>query len=288
MTRNLESKLSGSPIHMVGDGFRVRNYFPNGNKIGKGISPFFLLDYNPPFEFPPSTNPPGVGVHPHRGFETVTLALTGSVAHHDSAGNSGVIGPGDVQWMTAASGVLHKEYHEAEFARKGGEFHMLQLWVNLPKAFKMSQPRYQGILREQMPEIKIGSSSSVRVVAGEFEGEEGPAKTFSPLAMYVVDLNAGDEFKCTFPAHWNTAFLITRGDVLINGGEQATAEDLCLFKNEDGTIQTSCTTDSGIVVLAGEPINEPVAHYGPFVMNTVEELQQAFKDFQEGKFGELE
>ena len=289
MTRTVDKILRGSPIHMVGDGFRVRNYFPNGNHLGRRFSPFFLLDYNPPFDFPPvaeGEHKRGVGVHPHRGFETVTLALEGSVAHHDSGGNSGVIGPGEVQWMTAASGVLHKEYHEEKFSREGGRFHMLQLWVNLPAAQKMSAPKYQGLSRDRMAQVPI-EGGNVTVIAGEYRGMKGPASTFTPMAMYVVNLKAGAVFEASLPMNWNTGVLVTDGLVNVLGTENAQPEDFVLYANDGENIRITAKNDAQLVLLSGEPLDEPIAHYGPFLMNTQEELLQAFEDFKAGKFGVL-
>ena len=285
--RLIEGILRGSPFHMVGDGFRVRNYFPNGNNLRQRISPFFLLDYNPPTELPPTEKLRGVGVHPHRGFETVTLAFAGTVAHHDSAGNSGVIGPGDVQWMTAGSGVLHKEYQEAAFAKRGGTFHMLQLWVNLPAAHKMDKPSYQGITRDRMARAPI-KNGEVVVVAGEYQGAKGPALTHTPMTMLVVNLEAGGVFETSLPPHWNTGVLNMKGLLHLVGGEKAQPEDFILYANDHGEdIRITSEQEAAFVVLSGEPINEPIAHYGPFLMNTPAELQQAMEDFNAGKFGTL-
>jgi hypothetical protein len=279
----------GAPFHMVGDGFRVSNYFPGGNRFGQMISPFFLLDYNPPHEFGATDTPRGVGVHPHRGFETVTIAFEGSVAHHDSYGHSGVIRPGDVQWMTAGSGVLHKEYHEKEFARQGGVFHMLQLWVNLPAKNKMTEPRYQTLTRDMLGKVKLpGEAGLVRVVAGEYQGIRGPAKTFSPIHLLLGDVRAGHQADFSFPASTNTGILITGGTGQVNGHTPVQAMDFVLFDNEGKDIRVTAQTDLSFVVFNGEPIREPVAHYGPFVMNTMQEIEEAFEDFREGKFGVLE
>lgn len=291
MIRTVEQILHGSPFHMVGDGFRVRNYFPNGNHLGRRFSPFFLLDYAPPFTYPPvpaGERKRGVGVHPHRGFETVTLALEGSVAHHDSAGHSGVIGPGEVQWMTAASGVLHKEYHEEKFSRAGGIFHMLQLWVNLPARHKMDPPSYQALSADRMAHVPFGGGSNVMVIAGEYRGVKGPARTHTPMAMYVVSLKAGDVFEASLPADWNTGALITDGLIQVLGKENAQPQDFILYANDADGIRLTAKSDARFVLLSGEGIDEPIAHYGPFLMNTRQELQQAFEDFNAGKFGVLD
>jgi quercetin 2,3-dioxygenase len=229
--RKIAGVYRGAPIHWVGDGFRVSNYFPSGNNFGSRVSPFILMDYAPPYRYPPTeSHQRGVGPHPHRGFETVTLAFKGSVAHHDSGGNAGVIGPGDVQWMTAASGVLHKEYHEREFARAGGEFHMMQLWVNLPRAHKMDPPRYQALTAAQMGHVELPDGGGhVRVIAGEYEGVKGPAKTFTPVTMFDIRLNAAGEIPLAFPAHENTLLLVMQGEVKVNG-QTANAGDLVLSR----------------------------------------------------------
>lgn len=287
--RRIKATLRGGEIHWVGDGFRVTNYFPSGNDLGLDISPFLLMDYHPPFNYPPTqSDQRGVGTHPHRGFETVTLAFEGSVAHHDSAGHGGVIGPGDVQWMTAASGILHQEYHEKAFARAGGTLHMMQLWVNLPRAHKMAPPRYQGIAAGQMGRLALpNDGGEVRVVAGEFQGVEGPAKTFSPITMLDIRLNAGGRVSLPFPGQENAALMILDGEVTINGKTQAQAQDLVLFENEDGTIEVEAPSGAQVLLLAGEPIDEPVVQYGPFVMNTEREIVQAIQDYNAGRFGVL-
>jgi redox-sensitive bicupin YhaK (pirin superfamily) len=296
---NVERKINGvykgAGIHWVGDGFRVSNYFPSGNNFARKISPFVLLDYAVPFEYPPTDNGQrGVGPHPHRGFETVTVAFEGSVAHHDSAGNAGVIGPGDVQWMTAGSGVLHKEYHEKSFARAGGRMHMMQLWVNLPKAHKMDPPRYQTLLAGQMGVAELPSGAGqVRVVAGEYEGVKGPAKTVTPINMFDIRLHPGGRVKLSFPEHENTALMVLEGDVRINSGPSggkadAAATDFVLFENEGEDIVVEARSEARALLLNGQPIDEPVTQYGPFVMNTQQEIREAIADFNSGKFGCLE
>lgn len=288
MTKEVEEVYSSSTVNMVGDGFRVINYFPNGNRLGKKISPFILLDYHPPYYYPPTQNKRGVGVHPHRGFETVTLAFDGYVAHHDSAGNSGIIGPGDVQWMTAASGILHKEYHEQTFAARGGNLHMLQLWVNLPAAYKMSPPKYQAIQQAQMGMAQLpDDGGKVWVIAGEFDGIKGPAFTFTPINMLRAVLYNNAAVQFTFPAQHNTAILVIAGAVLINGTTHAEERNLVLFGHSGEEITVTASSDAEFVVLDGEPINETVVQYGPFVMNTPAEIQQATADVNNGKFGYL-
>ncbi len=286
--RKIAGIFRGAPIHWVGDGFRVSNYFPSGNDLGQRVSPFILMDYAPPHRFPPTeSHQRGVGPHPHRGFETVTLAFEGSVAHHDSAGNAGVIGPGDVQWMTAASGVLHKEYHEREFARTGGNFHMMQLWVNLPKIHKMDEPRYQALTAQQMGHVELPDNSGhVRVIAGEYDGAKGPAKTFTPISMLDIRLNAGGEIPLAFPPHENTMLLVMQGEVEVNG-QKAKVLDLVLFENQGEEIRVRARQEAHLLLLSGEPIHEPVVQYGPFVMNSEQEIRQAMYDFNAGKFGHL-
>ncbi len=287
--RTIEEVLQPTPAHMVGDGFRVVNFTPGGKSISRRMSPFFLLDYNVEVEFPGTDKPRGVGVHPHRGFETVTIAYKGSVAHHDSAGNSGVIYPGDVQWMTAGSGVLHKEYHEKEFAKKGGAFHMIQLWVNLPRQYKMTAPAYQAILHTDKGKVDLpDNAGSVFVIAGEYAGIKGPAKTFSPVQMFDIRLNAGGKTVFNLPGTYNTGILVVEGEVKINGDRSVPVNNYVQFANEEGEIAIVAGKEAKILLLSGEPINEPVAAYGPFVMNTVEDIQQAIDDFNRGKFGHLE
>jgi quercetin 2,3-dioxygenase len=276
---------SAGSNHWVGDGFPVRNIFPSN---GVEVSPFLMLDYAGPSKFEPSKKQRGVGEHPHRGFETVTIAYQGSVGHRDSAGNSGVIYPGDVQWMTAASGVVHEELHEAEFTKKGGIFEMVQLWVNLPKAQKMSKPGYQAITKEQIPVIELEGGGHARVIAGELLGERGPAKTFTPVNLFDVILKAGERFELPLPDGHNAAVVLRKGDVLVNGAERLRGEALIAPLSEEGdTVTLEATADTQLVILSGEPIREPVASYGPFVMNTREELQQAVEDYRAGRMGHL-
>lgn len=275
------------PHHMVGDGFRVHGYFNVIPDAHEKLSPFLLLDYGPEYNFPATTNTRrGVGPHPHRGFETVTIAFAGSVAHHDSAGHGGTIGPGDVQWMTAGGGILHREYHAPEYAKKGGPFQMAQIWVNLPAKHKLAKPGYQGITADQIGVAKL-PGGEVRVIAGEYAGAKGPAKTFTPINMYDVRLNKHGRAEFSFPAQENAAILIMKGSVSVNG-KKAVMHDFVLFENEGAEIALEAGEDAQFLVLNGEPINEPVAAYGPFVMNTSREIQQAFDDYRSGKFGHLE
>lgn len=287
--RSVEAVLPPPAPHMVGDGFRVSNFFPQGYNMAQDrLSPFFLLDYNTPVDFSPREQPRGVGVHPHRGFETVTIAFKGRVAHHDSAGHSGVIGEGDVQWMTAGSGVLHKEYHEEEFSRTGGTFHMAQLWVNLPKKHKMEAPRYQPITKADMATVQLpDGKGDARIIAGELFGAKGPAKTWSPIIAAVVNIGAGGQADFQLPKDFNSAILVVEGNASVNGSDAPT-NNLVVLRNDGDAVNATSTTGATLLVLSGEPLNEPIAAYGPFLMNTVEELQQAFKDVAAGKFGVLE
>jgi len=286
MIKTIENIYSPPDPHFVGDGFRVHNFIPSVIPMSR-LNPFIMLDYNSPHRFPPSENPPGVGVHPHRGFETVTIAYQGKVAHHDSAGNSGVIGEGEVQWMTAASGVLHKEYHEKDFAKHGGVFQMVQLWVNLPASQKMSPPRYQSITRDQIIKIDLEDNGRVEIIAGQFEGNQGPAHTFTPVNLLNVFLHPNGHAKLSFDVQDNTAMIVIKGSVQVLG-QEIPSNHLVLFKNDGTDIHISSHEESIILFMSAEPLNEPIAAYGPFVMNTREEIMQAYQDFQQGKFGFLE
>jgi len=274
--------------HWVGDGFHVRNLFPSTG-ISKEIDPFLMLDYAGPTEVAPSHRPRGVEEHPHRGFETVTIAYQGAVEHRDSGGNSGIVRPGDVQWMTAASGVVHEEKHEREFTKKGGAFEMVQLWVNLPKAHKMSAPRYQALLREQIPVVSLGTAGEARIIAGEWNGTRGAARTVTPINVFDVRLHGGGSAKLHIPAGHNTAVILLHGEAAING-ESALKDEaqLALLSLEGERVSLDARQDSVLLILSGVPINEPVASYGPFVMNTRAELTQAIEDYNAGKMGRLE
>ena len=281
--------MAPPPPHMVGDGFRVHSFFPGEGGIDKKrMSPFFLMDYNSKVEFTPRMAPRGVGVHPHRGFETVTIAYHGRIAHHDSYGNSGVIGEGDVQWMTAASGLLHKEYHEENFSKSGGLFQMVQLWVNLPAKYKMSQPKYQEITNKMMGRFSLPADKGVvEVIAGEYNGVKGPASTFPPMHVYNARLVKGAKLELNFPANYNTGILVVDGNANING-ENVAVDHFVLFNNDGEGINIDTNDNAVLLILSGEPINEPIAQYGPFLMNKWEELEQAVADLSAGKFGVLE
>jgi redox-sensitive bicupin YhaK (pirin superfamily) len=288
--KTIKAILNPPPFHMVGDGFKVHNFFPSLPIIGlNGMSPFFLMDYNSKWKLMQSERQRGVGVHPHRGFETVTIAYHGKVAHHDSAGNSGVIGEGDVQWMTAGAGVLHKEYHEKEFSRKGGIFQMVQLWVNLPAKDKMTAPKYQTLENKNMGKYILEDKQSVvEVIAGEYMGIRGPASTSTPVNLFNARLLKNTPARFSFPELYNTAFLMIEGEIKINDAEKAKENDLIYFTNKGTEILIEPIEDSIILVLSGEPINEPIASHGPFVMNTETEIKEAYDDYYKGKFGYLE
>lgn len=272
---------------MVGDGFRVYNYFPNGYRIREKVSPFLMLDFGPAFDFGPSDHPRGVEVHPHKGFETVTIAYKGSVAHYDSAGNSGIIHPGDVQWMTAGAGILHKEFHEKEFSKKGGPFEMVQLWVNLPAKDKLTAPKYQSLVSSEIKKVLLDNDAGVvNVIAGEFNQIKGSAITFTEMNVLDIKLNRDGEMIITIPSIHNTCLLVVEGSIEVNG-EKAGQHDFILFNNEGESIQLNASEHSVLLLLSGLPINEPIAQYGPFVMNTAQELEEAFAEFQAGKFGVL-
>ena len=273
--------------HWVGDGFPVRSLFSYQND-DRAFSPFLLLDYAGPAAFQPSDEQRGVGEHPHRGFETVTIVYSGELEHRDSAGNHGTIGPGDVQWMTAASGVVHEEFHSRQFARDGGTLEMVQLWVNLPAKLKMSPPRYQGILDSQIPAVPLeNEAGAVRVIAGEFRGTKGPARTFTPIHLWDLRLKAGRSAELSLPAGYTTALVVQKGAVAINGSTAAGAVELVLFDRAGESATISAKDDATVLVLCGEPIDDPVVGQGPFVMNTQQEIVQAIDDYRTGKMGHL-
>lgn len=288
--KNIEVVLPPPHFHMVGDGFRVHNFFPSQPSIGSdGMSPFFLMDYGSKWNVPPSDTPKGVGVHPHRGFETVTIAYHGKVAHHDSAGNSGVIGEGDVQWMTAGSGILHKEYHEKEFSKKGGVFQMVQLWVNLPSKDKMTSPKYQGIENINMNKYLIDNGKGiVELIAGNYKGLKGSASTFSPVNLFNAKLSTGTSADFSFNPEFNTGLLVVEGEIKINDTETVAENNFVLFKHDGEIFKIEAEKDSIVLIMSGEPIREPLESYGPFLMNTKAEIKEAFDDYYSGKFGYLE
>lgn len=288
MERSIEQIFPPLPAHMVGDGFRVHNFIPSYPQLSmQRMNPFIMMDYNSKYVFPPSEAPKGVGVHPHKGFETVTIAYKGKVAHHDSSGNAGVIGEGDVQWMTAASGVLHKEYHEAEFSRRGGEFQMVQLWVNLPAKDKLSPPKYQSLSNTEIPKYEVPNEGGIiELIAGEMGDLDGRAFTFTPMYLHNAVLNRGAVVNLSYPANYNTALLVIEGKVLVNGKSVGT-DHFVLFRNDGDEFELRASEDVKVLILSGEPIPEPIAAHGPFVMNTKKELLDAFYEFEAGKFGHL-
>ncbi|WP_179228314.1 pirin family protein [Leptolyngbya ohadii] len=273
--------------HWVGDGFPVRTLFAYPT-IGAALSPFLLLDYAGPVEFQPTTARRGVGEHPHRGFETVTIVYAGNVEHRDSSGGGGIIGPGDVQWMTAAAGVVHEEFHAPAFSQQGGLFEMVQLWVNLPAKFKMAPPRYQGILQEQIPIVNLpDGQGTVRVIAGEFAGVQGPAQTFTPIQMWDLRLDSSQPIDLTLPEGYTTILVVLKGIAQINSKHALTDAEAGLFDRAGTTLRIDRAQGVTALLLCGEPIDEPIAGQGPFVMNTRQEIVQAIVDYQSGKMGAL-
>lgn len=273
--------------HWVGDGFPVRSLF-SYNDLGQDISPFLLLDYAGPENFPPSTQRRGVGAHPHRGFETVTIVYSGEVEHRDSSGGGGTIGPGDVQWMTAASGLIHEEFHGAAFAQRGGPFEMIQLWVNLAAKDKTAPPGYQSISNTDIPRVELPSGAGfVRVIAGEYQDRRGPARTFSPMNVWDVRLTSGAREEFHVPAGWTTALVVLKGEVRFGSGEIAGPAELAVFEREEDAFVIEALKDATILVLNGKPLNEPIAGMGPFVMNTEAEIEQAMADYRSGRMGRL-
>jgi redox-sensitive bicupin YhaK (pirin superfamily) len=270
--------------HWVGDGFPVRTLFSYDDS-GEELSPFLLLDYGGPANFPPTTARRGVGEHPHRGFETVTIVFSGEVEHRDSSGGGGRIGPGDVQWMTAGSGLVHEEFHGREWAKKGGEFHMVQLWVNLPAKDKMTAPRYQGILDAQIPVVALDGGGRARVIAGELAGTKGPAKTFSPVNVW--DLRLDGTTRLEVSEGFTAAVVVLQGRVRVNGAKAADSGSVVLLDREGTEVGLESEGPAMALLLSGKPLGEPISGYGPFVMNTDQEIRQAIVDFQSGKMGRL-
>lgn len=273
--------------HWVGDGFPVRSLF-SYDSHGQQLSPFLLLDYAGPAHFPATDKPRGVGEHPHRGFETVTIVYKGEVAHRDSTGEGGVIGPGDVQWMTAGAGILHEEFHSPAFTASGGELEMVQLWVNLPARDKMSRPRYQGITDGEIPAITLpDSAGTLRLIAGEFAGQNGPAQTFSPMHVWDLALHSNGISQLALPDGWNSALVVLHGNVTVNGQAQARDGQLVVLDAHGDSVSLEAHCDTRLLLISGEPIREPIVGYGPFVMNSEAEIRQAIDDFQQGRFGQL-
>ncbi len=270
--------------HWVGDGFPVHTVFHYEER--PELSPFILLDHAGPARFEPVDKPLGVGWHPHRGFETVTVVFDGEVDHQDTAGNGGRISSGEVQWMTAGSGLLHKEMHSPEFCRTGGRFELLQLWVNLPAKSKMTAPRYQTLRDKDIPVVPLADGAgSVRVIAGEFLGTEGAAKTFTPVTVLDVRLRAGAKAKLNLQDGYTAAVYVVKGKVLLNGNENAGETELVIFDRKGDEVEMEAATDAALFVMSGQPLEEPVVGHGPFVMNTSQEIRQAFVDFHYGRMG---
>jgi redox-sensitive bicupin YhaK (pirin superfamily) len=286
MSKKILGRYGNNRGHWVGDGFPVRSLF-SYNSLGGHISPFLLLDYAGPHYFEPTMARRGVGQHPHRGFETVTIVYDGQVEHKDSAGNGGIIGPGDVQWMTAGGGILHEEYHAPAFAKTGGPFRMVQLWVNLPAKDKMAPGAYQGIVSADIPVVALTEGAgTARVIAGELQGTRGPAKTFTPINVWDLRLNRDADLQLDLPEGHTSMLVVLGGHVTINGSQQAGEAEMILLSREGGDVSIHADGDATLLVLTGEPIDEPIVGYGPFVMNTEDEIRQAVDDFNGGKFAQ--
>ena len=285
--RKIVSTATAPAGHWVGDGFPVRSLFSHmgGSNVN---TPFLMLDYGGPSEFEPASVPRGVGVHPHKGFETVTIVYDGEVEHGDSTGNGGVIREGDVQWMTAGNGILHKEFHSHDFTASGGKFEMVQLWVNLPAKDKSTAPGYQGIADAQIPAVDLPDGAGrLRVIAGEYQGAKGPANTFTPLDVWDVKLNAGKTVTLDPAEGYNVIVAVLSGQVTVNAETRLTGPATARLSHDGGEVVLTAASDVKLLVLAGEPIDEPVAAYGPFVMNTEAEIRKAIDDFHAGRFGKL-
>jgi redox-sensitive bicupin YhaK (pirin superfamily) len=287
MTKRVQAIHRSPEGHWVGDGFPVRSLFSYHTQ-GAGMTPFLLLDYAGPAEFAPSTARRGVGEHPHRGFETVTIVYQGEVEHRDSAGNGGRIGPGDVQWMTAAAGLMHEEFHSEAFTRSGGTMEMAQLWVNLPAKDKMSPPHYQSIVAADIPNVELADGAGrVRVIAGRYGDARGPARTFTDVNVWDVRLAAGKSVTLEVPEGHTAAIALLRGQLVVNGGHEVSDAQVVQFDRSGTDVRLEARTDATFLVLTGEPIDEPIAGYGPFVMNTREEILTAISDLQSGRFARL-
>lgn len=286
MDKKIKQVRTAAPPHLVGDGFKVRNFI--GQDVWHDLSPFLMLDYNEPWIVGPANFPRGVDVHPHKGFETVTISWSGSIAHEDSSGGKGEIGPGDVQWMTAGSGILHKEFHSESFSKTGGTFHMAQLWVNLPASYKKTLPSYQELRDADMGRVQLSGGGELRVIAGEQMGAKGPARTFTRINLYDVKLHSGGEVHLRLPEGDSTAIAVMQGNIMVNDEQQVWSGQMVLMGRTGTDIRVASNNEALLLVLSGEPISEPVAAYGPFVMNTKQELLDAIEDFNAGKFGVLQ
>jgi quercetin 2,3-dioxygenase len=284
--KKIKQLRTAAAPHMVGDGFKVRNFI--GKDLWNDLSPFLMLDYNEPWTVGPTEHPRGVDVHPHKGFETVSIAWSGRVAHEDSSGGKGEIGPGDVQWMTAGRGILHKEFHAESFSKTGGTFHMAQLWVNLPAEFKNTPPSYQDLLDADMGRVQLDKNGGeLRVIAGEHMGAKGPARTFTRMNIYDAKLNAGAVLNLSLPDGDNTAIVVMEGNLMINDEQQVRAGQMVIVGRSGTDVKIESNNEAHLLVLSGEPIAEPIAAYGPFVMNSKQEILEAIEDYNAGKFGVL-
>ncbi|EAM2886763.1 pirin family protein [Salmonella enterica] len=273
--------------HWVGDGFPVRSLFSYQSHTQQ-LSPFLLLDYAGPHTFTPGNEKRSVGEHPHRGFETVTIVYSGEVEHRDSTGRGGVIGPGDVQWMTAGAGILHEEFHSDAFTRQGGELEMVQLWVNLPMKDKMTTPAYQSITQDVIPTVTLpDDAGTMRVIAGRYEEAKGPADTFSPLNVWDMRLLRDRQLTLSQPEGWSTALVVLKGNITLNGTTPVNEAQLVVLSQQGKTLHFETSSDASVLLLSGEPLNEPIVGYGPFVMNTKQEIAEAVRDFNSGRFGQI-
>lgn len=285
--RQILSTSTAPQAHWVGDGFPVRSLFSHMGG-GNGHSPFLLLDYGGPYQFEPADTPRGVNVHPHKGFETVTIVYDGEVEHGDFTGRGGVIRKGDVQWMTAGSGILHKEFHSHDFTATGGNFEMVQLWVNLPARDKSAEPGYQGIPDAEIPSVSLpDAAGQMRVIAGSFDNTQGPAKTFTLIDVWDLRLNPGKSVTLHPVDGHNVTVVVLSGEVTVNGETKLSDASTALLSRDGGEFTVAAASDAKLLILSGEPIDEPVAAYGPFVMNTEAEIRQAIRDFNAGRFGKL-
>lgn len=287
--KKIQTTYSAPHGHWVGNGFPVRSLLSYDRMGANSISPFLLLDYAGPAQFEPGTHRRGVGQHPHRGFETVTLVLQGELEHRDSTGSGGLIGEGDVQWMTAGVGIVHEEFHSREFTERGGVLEMVQLWVNLPASAKDAPAAYQTLLRQDIPSVSLGEYvGNLRVIAGDYQGHNGPAKTFTPMNVWDLKLEPGANVVLPAPEGHNVLVVVLKGSVQANGSEVLREAEVARFDPQGHELQVESNNDARLLVLAGEPINEPVVGHGPFVMNSEPEIHQAIADFQNGKFGTLQ
>ncbi|MPT47418.1 MAG: pirin family protein [Sphingobium sp.] len=292
MSKSVLGRYGNNQGHWVGDGFPVRSLF-SYHTLGAHISPFLLLDYAGPYDFAPTKTPRGVGQHPHRGFETVTIVYDGEVTHKDSTGNGGTIGPGDVQWMTAAGGIIHEEFHSASFAKTGGRFRVVQLWVNLPAKDKMTNAAYQGIVSADIPVVSLKGDDgkdgvgTARIIAGDLDGTKGPARTFTPVNVWDMRLNRDADITLPLPEGHVSMVVVLGGHLTVNGDQQVGEAEVLLLSQEGADISIHADGDATFLILTGEPIDEPIVGYGPFVMNSEDEIKTAIDDFNSGRFERL-